>query len=257
MDTCPLTLNWDWSLIISPIHIMTNFQAKRMIEERMKITNLEDRLKSEMTGAGAALPGDMNTTAEALRLALQQEERLKLELGNLKNMENLLGGAGIARMMQMMESGALPGGQAASGGLESGPASSSGSVPHSPKHGGQEAGGQSSGLSPEQMQQLRRDVELTKVTGSEASLQYQRDIGAHHGYRQQRPEAEAAIEAMEEEEEAEDVVYRKEVGDAVSVYPKDMSSEAMRGMGSHMEAGAMVYPQSPHYQGMAQAQGSD
>merc|ERR1719225_2343507 len=124
-----------------------------MIEERLKITNLEDRLKSEM-GAGA---GDMNNTAEALRLALQQEERLKLELGNLKNMENLLGGAGIARMMQMMESGALPGGQAASGGLESGPASSSGSVPHSPKHGGQEAGGQGSGLSPEQMQQLRRD----------------------------------------------------------------------------------------------------
>ena len=232
-----------------------SFQAKRMIEERMKITNLEDRLKSEMTGAGAALPGDMNNTAEALRLALQQEERLKLELGNLKSMENLLGGAGIARMMQMMESGALPGGQAASGGMESGPASSSGSVPHSPKHGGQEAGGQSSGLSPEQMQQLRRDVELTKVTGSEASLQYQRDIGAHHGYRQQRQEAEASIEAMEEEEEAEEVVYRKEVGDAVSVYPKDMSSEAMRG--SHMETAAMVYPQSPHYQGMAQAQGSD
>ena len=231
-----------------------------MIEERMKITNLEDRLKSEMAGAGAGLPGDMNTTAEALRLALQQEERLKLELGNLKNMENLLGGAGIARMMQMMESGALPGGQAASGGLESGPASSSGSVPHSPKHGagGHEAG-QSSGLSPDQMQQLRRDVELTKVTGSEASLQYQRDIGAHHGYRQQRQEAEAVMEAMEEEEEAEaeEVVYRKEVGDAVSVYPKDMSSEARRGMGAHMEAGAMVYPQSPHYQGLPQAQGSD
>ena len=37
----------------------------------MKITNLEDRLKSEMTGAGAALPGDMNTTAEALRLAAE------------------------------------------------------------------------------------------------------------------------------------------------------------------------------------------
>ena len=226
----------------------------------MKITNLEDRLKSEMAVAGAGIPGDMNTTAEALRLALQQEEQLKLELGNLKNMENLLGGAGIARMIQMMESGALPGGQAASGGLESGPASSSGSVPHSPKHG---AGGpdanQSTGLTPDQIQQLRRDVELTKVTGSEASLQYQREIGAHRVYRQKRQEAEAVMEALEDQEEpdAEEVVYRKEVGDAVSVYPKDMSSEAMRGMGSHMEAGAMVYPQSPHYQGMAQAQGSD
>lgn len=236
---------------ISQVH-REEQKAKRMIEERMKITNLEDRLKSEMAVAGAGIPGDMNTTAEALRLALQQEEQLKLELGNLKNMENLLGGAGIARMIQMMESGALPGGQAASGGLESGPASSSGSVPHSPKHG---AGGpdanQSTGLTPDQIQQLRRDVELTKVTGSEASLQYQREIGAHRVYRQKRQEAEAVMEALEDQEEpdAEEVVYRKEVGDAVSVYPKDMSSEAMRGMGSPMEAATQVYPQSPHYQG--------
>lgn len=220
----------------------------------MKITNLEDRLKSEMAVAGG-MPGDMNTTAEALRLALQQEEQLKLELGNLKNMENLLGGAGIARMIQMMESGALP------GGLESGPASSSGSVPHSPKHGaGGPDAGQNTGLSPDQIQQLRRDVELTKVTGSEASLQYQREIGAHRGYRQQRQEAETVMEDLEDQEdqeepEAEEVVYRKEVGDAVSVYPKDMSSEAMRGMGGPMEAGTQVYPQSTHFQGMAQ--GSD
>ena len=207
--------------------------------------------------------GDINATAEALRLALQQEERLKLELGNFKNMESLLGNAGMARMLQMMEQEPKNFAAMNHSGLESGPGSSSGSVPHSPKNtgnNGHDAG--ASGPSPEltsAVQQIRRDVELTKVTGSEASLQYQRDIGAHHGYRQQRQEAEAVMEAMEEEEEAEaeEVVYRKEVGDAVSVYPKDMSSEAMRGMGSHMEAGAMVYPQSPHYQGMAQAQGSD
>ena len=117
-----------------------------MIEERLKITNLEDRLKTEM--GGGVMPGDINATADALRMALQQEERLKLELGNLKNMENLLGGAGMARMLQMMETDAKNfSNMQTSSGMESGPGSSSGSVPHSPKHSGS-GGGHESG-SPE------------------------------------------------------------------------------------------------------------
>ena len=91
-----------------------------MIEERLKITNLEDRLKTEMTGG---VMGDINTTTEALRLALQQEERLKLDMGSLKNMESLLGSAGMARMLQMMEVDAknFGAGLTTGGGLESGP----------------------------------------------------------------------------------------------------------------------------------------
>ena len=202
-------------------------QAKRMIEERLKITNLEDRLKTEMTGG---VMGDINTTTEALRLALQQEERLKLDMGSLKNMESLLGSAGMARMLQMMESDAktFGAGLSTGGGLESGPGSSSGSVPHSPKQSGQSP--ESSGPGPGQ--QIRREVELTKVSG-EASLQYQRDIGAHHSslanYR--REESEEEVEEMED-------------GDSDSVYPKDLSSDPMRG---HLEPSTLVYPSSPLY----------
>ena len=201
-----------------------------MIEERLKITNLEDRLKTEMTGG---VMGDINTTTEALRLALQQEERLKLDMGSLKNMESLLGSAGMARMLQMMEVDAknFGAGLTTGGGLESGPGSSSGSVPHSPKQSGQSP--ESGGLPGSQ--QIRREVELTKVSG-EASLQYQRDIGAHHSslanYRREESEEE-----VEEVEEMED-------GDSDSVYPKDLSSEAMR---SHLEPSALVYPSSPLY----------
>merc|ERR1719189_119114 len=153
---------------ISQVH-REEQKAKRMIEERLKITNLEDRLKSE-TG-GSVMPGDINATAEALRLALQQEERLKLELGNLKSMESLLGGAGpaagMARMLQMMDQETAAKNFT---GLNTG--------------GGGGAGGGGnlvidSGHSPElSVQQIRRDVELTKVTGSDASLQFQRDIGS-------------------------------------------------------------------------------
>ena len=200
-----------------------------MIEERLKITNLEDRLKTEMTGG--VMPGDINTTTEALRLALQQEERLKLDMGSLKNMESLLGSAGMARMLQMMETDAknFGAGLSTGGGLESGPGSSSGSVPHSPKQSGQSPeSGPGSG-------QIRRgEVELTKVSG-EASLQYQRDIGAHHSslasYR--REESEEEVEEMED-------------GDSDSVYPKDLSSDTMRG---HLvEQAGLVYPgNSPLY----------
>ena len=214
---------------------MVTVQAKRMIEERLKITNLEDRLKSEMTGG---VLGDINST-EALRLALQQEERLKLDMGSLKNMESLLGSAGMARMLQMMETDAknFGAGLNTSGGLESGPGSSSGSVPHSPKQSGVEHSG-GPGHSPESGatgQQIRRDVELTKVSG-EAGLQYQRDIGAHHS-------SLASFRRAESEDEAEDEVeYRKEVDDSVTVYPKDLSSDSMRG---HLEPSALVYPSSP------------
>ena len=243
-----------------------------MIEERLKITNLEDRLKTEMSGG--VMPGDINATADALRMALQQEERLKLELGNLKNMESLLGNAGMARMLQMMETdGKINFGGMNTSGMESGPASSSGSVPHSPKNSGSGGIGgqhetQNNGQSPEMtasIQQIRRDVELTKVTGSEASLQYQRDIGAHHNYRKAD---------TDDENDEDDVVYHKEVGDAVSVYPKDMSAEAMSSYRKEMNAPMtpqmmetvtpMVYPQSPMYPqhnhsggGMTQASGSD
>ena len=201
-----------------------------MIEERLKITNLEDRLKTEMTGG---VMGDINTTTDALRLALQQEERLKLDMGSLKNMESLLGSAGMARMLQMMEVDAknFGSGLTTSGGLESGPGSSSGSVPHSPKQSGQspESGGPGS-------QQIRREVELTKVSG-EASLQYQRDIGAHHS-------SLANFRREESEEEVEEV-EEMEDGDSDSPqYPKDLSSEGMRG---HLEQSAMVYPSSPMY----------
>ena len=222
-----------------------------MIEERLKITNLEDRLKTEMTGggsggaAGGLLGGDVTT--EALRLALQQEERLKQELGNLKsmesllgsagnlkNMESLLGSAGMARMLQMMDAD----GKTISGGLESGPGSSSGSVPHSPKNSGQHHES-NQGSSPEtnHVQQIRRDVELTKVSGSsETNLQYQRDIGAHN-YRNRD---------MEEDNNDEE-----EIGGDQGVYAQDMSTDAMTNyrqeMSSHLDT-AMVYPQSPMYQ---------
>ena len=236
-----------------------------MLEERLKITNLEDRLKTEMSGG---VMGDINATAEALRLALQQEERLKLELGNFKNMESLLGNAGMARMLQMMEQDPKNFAAMNHSGLESGPGSSSGSVPHSPKNtgnNGHDAG--ASGPSPEltsAVQQIRRDVELTKVTGSEANLQYQRDIGAHQNYRK----ADTDDENDEEEQE-----YRKD--DQVSVYPKDMSTDAMNSYRKEMNAPMsqqmlegvtpMVYPQSPMYpahghhsaSGLQQAQGSD
>merc|ERR1719189_2357275 len=156
---------------ISQVH-REEQKAKRMIEERLKITNLEDRLKTEMTGG---VMGDINTTTEALRLALQQEERLKLDMGSLKNMESLLGSAGMARMLLMMETDAktFGAGLSTGGGLESGPGSSSGSVPHSPKQSRQspESGGQPG------PGQIRREVELTKVSGEAAglgSLQYQR-----------------------------------------------------------------------------------
>ena len=230
-----------------------------MIEERLKITNLEERLKTEMAG-GVMGNTDINATAEALRLALQQEERLKVEMGNMKNMDVLLGSAGVGRMLQMLEGGG--GGQ-----LESGPASSSGSVPQSPKQQHEQSPGCGAGVSPElgtaasshpappQLGQIRRDVELTKVTGNEANLQYQREIGAHHSlYRkptpqQQQQHAEEMDEGEEEEEEEEDeAVYRKEMGDAVSVYPKDMSSESLGGGGGYrkdLEPVALVYPQSP------------
>ena len=120
------------------------------------------------------------------------------------------------------------------------------------------------------MRHVSREVELTKVTGSEASLQYQRDIGAHNNYR--KPDTDT-----EENGEEEPVVYRKEVAEAVSVYPKDMSADAMNSyrkelsapMSSQMMDGVtpMVYPQSPMYPGhpghhgqtglQPQAQGSD
>ena len=243
---------------ISQVH-REEQKAKRMIEERLKITNLEDRLKTEMSGAGGSMmsgAGDINMTAEALRLALQQEERLKQELGNLKNMESLLGaggiknmesllgGAGMARMLQMMENSPV-----VTTGAESGPGSSSGSVPHSPRNNS----GDKHETSPESVtHQLRRDVELTKVmsSGGETSLQYQRDIGALSNYNRSKHDM---TEEHHEEENTEEVSMNRSNG-GENVSPQDMSVDTInnyRGKeinnsGGHMDT-ALVYPQSPIY----------
>ena len=52
-------------------------KAKRMLEERLKITTLEERLKTEMSAAGGQLSLEMGAgmgTAEALRQAMQHED---------------------------------------------------------------------------------------------------------------------------------------------------------------------------------------
>lgn len=105
-----------------------------MLEERLKITNLEDRFKSEI--AGGALTEQLGMTAEALRLAMQQEERMKMELTKHgMDMSAFLRQNMMENQMNMNQSG-----------FNSGPASSSGSVPQSPKAAG---GGQvSPGFSP-------------------------------------------------------------------------------------------------------------
>merc|ERR1719334_1186623 len=62
---------------ISQVHREQN-KAKRMLEERMKITSLEERLTVEMNS------GILSTgTAEALRQARQTEERLKADMVGL------------------------------------------------------------------------------------------------------------------------------------------------------------------------------
>jgi len=245
---------------ISQVH-REQQKAKRMIEERLKITNLEERLKTEMSGG--VMGNEIGATAEALRLAMQQEERIKMEMGNIKNMESMLGSVGMTRMMQMMENdGKNFGGMQNQSGFESGPASSSGSLPQSPKNSAHEQspGASQSHQSPEvnmnmnqmntsnntnniapppQTQQIRRDVELTKVTGNEANLHYQREIGSHHSLSAYRKDTD-------DEEDDEEAVYHKEMGDAVAVYPKDMSAEASMGYRKEMAMEApMGYPQSP------------
>ena len=104
-------------------------KAKRMLEERLKITTLEERLKTEMSAAGGQLSLEMGAgmgTAEALRQAMQHEDRMRAqhELGGM------MGPQSMARILAM-------GGQE---GFESGNASSSGSVPHSPRPPQQQEG---------------------------------------------------------------------------------------------------------------------
>lgn len=268
---------------ISQVH-REQQKAKRMIEERLKITNLEERLKTEMSGG--VMGNEIGATAEALRMAMQQEDRMKLEMGNIKNMESMLGNAGMSRMLQMMESDSKNFGGLAlqnPSGFESGPASSSGSLPQSPKNSGHEQSpGYSPGASqshqntegnnlqityqtpptnnsapthapthqpnhptnhtpnhpsvhPPQMQQIRRDVELTKVTGNEANLHYQREIGSHHNMSEYRKETD------DEDEDDDD-----DMNDAVAVYPKDMSGDNQMGYRKEMAMEVpMLYPQSP------------
>ena len=62
---------------ISQVHQEQN-KAKRMLEERIKISTLEERLKNKMA-SGIMASG----TAEALKQALQQEEKLKLDMSEM------------------------------------------------------------------------------------------------------------------------------------------------------------------------------
>merc|ERR1712123_369729 len=182
-------------------------------------------------------------------------------MGNIKNMESMLGSVGMTRMMQMMENdGKNFGGMQNQSGFESGPASSSGSLPQSPKNSAHEQspGASQSHQSPEvnmnmnqmntsnntnniapppQTQQIRRDVELTKVTGNEANLHYQREIGSHLSMSQSQYQKES-----DDEDEDDD----DEMNDAVAVYPKDMSGDNQMGYRKEMAMEVpMTYPQSP------------
>jgi len=146
---------------ISQVH-REQQKAKRMLEERLKITTLEERLKTEMSAAGGQLSLEMGAgmgTAEALRQAMQHEDRMRAqhELGGM------MGPQSMARILAM-------GGQE---GFESGNASSSGSVPHSPRPPQQQEG--SPGYSPSTVsQQLERKPDMQPDRQTEPMRQPER-----------------------------------------------------------------------------------
>lgn len=163
-----------------------------MLEERLKITTLEDRLKAEMSAGGGQMCLEMGGTAEALRQAMQHEDRMRAqhELGGMSV------GQGISRIMAMS-------GEA---GFESGPASSSGSVPHSPRQQHQEG---SPGYSPGSIQPTTEDPTQTEA-------HYHKEAGG-----------DAVSVYPKEMAETPALVYHKQVGGhSVSIYPKDAYVQA-------------------------------
>jgi len=161
---------------ISQVH-REQQKAKRMLEERLKITTLEERLKTEMSAAGGQLSLEMGAgmgTAEALRQAMQHEDRMRAqhELGGM------MGPQSMARILAM-------GGQE---GFEAGNASSSGSVPHSPRPPQQQDG--SPGYSPSTgSQQHERKPDMQSDRQTEPVRQPER-----------QPEALRQAEAMRQSE---------------------------------------------------------
>merc|ERR1719225_2551985 len=140
---------------ISQVH-REQQKAKRMLEERLKITTLEERLKTEMTAAGGQLSLEMGAgmgTAEALRQAMQHEDRMRAQ-------HELGGMMGPQRMAQILAMGGQDGFDNAT---------NSGSVPHSPRPPQQQDG--SPGYSPSTGPQHERKQEMQVDRQPEAMRQ--------------------------------------------------------------------------------------
>jgi len=191
---------------ISQVH-REQQKTKRMLEERLKITSLEERLKTEMNAAGGQLCLDMGSTAEALRQAMQHEDRMRAqhELGGM------LGGQhqGLSRMLAISHE---------TGGFESGPTSSAGSVPHSPRQPHQEGSpGYSPGTSQGPEEPPPVEAHYHKEAGGDAVSVYPKEMA-----------------------DAPSLVYHKQVGGhSVSIYPKDAIVQGMS------ESSGTGYPGSP------------
>merc|ERR1719500_488191 len=215
-------------------------------------------------------------TAEALRQAMQHEDRMRAqhELGGM------MGPQSMARILAM-------GGQE---GFESGDASSSGSVPHSPRPPQQQEG--SPGYSPSTVsQQLERKPDMQPDRQTEPMRQPERQSegmrqaeamrqsealrqseAMRHpdGLRQQpesmrqpdplrQPEPMGQSEPMRQQEEpsipSSETHYHKESGgDAVSVYPKEMVEPNLvyhKNVGGHSVSiypkDLMPGPEAPSY----------
>ena len=223
-----------------------------MLEERLKITTLEERLKTEMTAAGGQLSLEMGAgmgTAEALRQAMQHEDRMRAQ-------HELGGMMGPQRMAQILAMGGQDGFDNAT---------NSGSVPHSPRQPQQQDG--SPGYSPstgpqhERKQEMQVDRQPEPMRQPEALRQAeamrqsevmrQPESMRHPDGVRQQPETMRQPESMRQPEnmrpqenmrQAEPISqpeqmrpqeessapsseshYHKESGgDAVSVYPKEM-----------------------------------
>lgn len=227
-------------------------KAKRMLEERLKITSLEERLKTEMASAGGNLSLlELGGTAEALRQAMQHEDRMRAqhELGGMR-------GQDMVRMLAMAEGGGRQ------EGFDSGPASSSGSLPHSPRQlqicqegspgYSPGAGGQQALQGPQEQEQPPGDGQETahyqKEAGGDAVSVYPKDMTDQHP----------------------GLVYHKQVGGhSVSIYPKDLASvappepptrpqevQAPQAPSPYQGGGGPVYPgQTPAYPGSAYQSG--
>jgi len=224
---------------ISQVH-REQQKAKRMLEERLKITSLEERLKTEMTAAGGNLDFGMGGTAEALRQAMQHEDRMRAqhELGGMP------GAQGMARILGQDPQGMarLLGGEP--GGFESGPASSSGSLPHSPRQPSQPQEG-SPGYSPGMVPALpERTHEVLPIEVEPPALP------AAEPHYHKEPSADTVAAAYPKELVPEPpMVYHKNVGGhSVSIYPKDLApavQEAAYPSAAPASLAPAHYPSSP------------